>query len=108
MAFRKVKDIAVITGSYESADGVTRNRYANVGVLMKGDDGNIFILLSRYFNPAGVPFKYGDDRIVLSLFDPRDDNAPSRPTAAPAAAPAAPARAPAPARSDVDDSDVPF
>jgi hypothetical protein len=114
MAFRKVKDIAVIVGSYEDGQGVTKNRYANVGVVMKGDDGNSFILMSRYFNPAGVPFKPGDDKIVLSLFDPRDDNASAtRPAAtAPAASYAAAsqsARAPAAnsARAPVDD-DVPF
>lgn len=73
MAFRKVKDLAVVTGTYQS-NGETKKRYANVGAVMEGDDGSRFITLDRHFNPAGVPFKEGGDRIVISMFDPRDSN----------------------------------
>jgi hypothetical protein len=110
MPFRKIKDVAVVTGSYEDSSGATKKRYANVGTMMKGDDGSVFILLERHFNPAGIPFKPGADKIVLSLFDPREDNGgASRPantgTAAAGAPPASTAgRAPS---SDADD-DIPF
>lgn len=71
MAARKIKDIAVKTGEYER-DGQTKGRYQNVGALMKNDDGSVFILLSRWFNPAGI----NSDRetILLSCFDLREDN----------------------------------
>jgi len=98
MAFHKVKDIAVVTGSYND-NGQSKNRYKNVGCVMKDDeDGRVFMLMDRSFNPAGVPFKQGTDQIALSLFDLRDDNAtrPARSAATPAPAPAG------------DDSDVPF
>jgi hypothetical protein len=100
MSFQKVKDIAVVTGSYtDRATNQSKNRYKNIGCVMKDDtDGRTFLLLDRSFNPAGVPFKDGTDQIALSLFDPRDDN--DRPARA-AAAPAAPARTTA-------DDDVPF
>jgi hypothetical protein len=99
MGFRKVKDIAVVTGSYTDGQGQSKNRYKNVGSVMKDDsDGRSFLLLDRSFNPAGVPFKDGTDQIALSLFDPRDDNAsPTR----------APARTAAPA-PDRGDDDIPF
>ena len=107
MPFRKVKDVAVVTGTYEDASGATKNRYANVGVAMKGDDGHVFILLERHFNPAGIPFKAGADKVVLSLFDPREDNGDSRPARPAAATSAARSAAPATAGAAADE-DIPF
>ena len=107
MPFRKIKDVAVVTGTYEDSSGQTKSRYANVGVMMKGDDGSVFILLERHFNPAGIPFKAGADKVVLSLFDPREDNGDSRPARPAAATSAARSAAPATAGAAVDD-DIPF
>lgn len=70
MAYQYVKDIAVVTGTYEK-DGETKKRYENVGRVMRGDDGNEFFLLKATFNPAGIPRKEGSDSITLSLFDPK-------------------------------------
>ena len=73
MAARKIKDIAVKTGEYEDRNtGQTKGRYQNVGALMKNDDGSVFILLARWFNPAGI----NSDRetVLLSCFDLRDNN----------------------------------
>jgi len=39
MASRKIYDLAVKTGTYQS-QGETKNRYMNVGALMESDDGN--------------------------------------------------------------------
>lgn len=70
MSFRKVKDLAVVTGTYQS-NGETKKRYQNVGALMEGDNGQ-FLMLNRSFNPAGVPFKDGSESILVSMFDPRE------------------------------------
>jgi hypothetical protein len=103
MAFRKVKDVAVVTGSYTDSSGQTKNRYMNVGSVLKGDDGSSMILLSRAFNPAGVPFRADKpDQIILSLFDPRPADGAAPATTQRAAAPA-PTREPG-----VDDDDIPF
>lgn len=91
MSTRKAYDIAAIVGSYTDREGKQKNRYKNVGVVLEKDDGGRFLLLDRDFNPAGVPFdpaRAGDNRILLSLFEPRQDNA------APGAAPSASAPAP--------------
>lgn len=66
---KRVKDLAVVTGSYFK-DGLEKRRYQRCGVLMEGDDGNQFIMLNRYINFAGLPFKDGSESIVVSLFDP--------------------------------------
>lgn len=71
MAAKKVKDLAVKTGSY-TKDGQEKGRYENVGALMKTDDGNYFVLLKRTFNPAGVPVEDGRDQIIVSVFDLKD------------------------------------
>ena len=81
----RTHDLAVVVGSYEDRDGNEKKRYANVGVMMQGDNGP-FILLDRHFNPAGINGK--DGKIVVSCFEPkerdqgnarRDDRGASRP-----------------------------
>lgn len=85
MAFKKTKDLAVVTGKY-TKDGETKNRYANVGYILEDESGAKMICLNRHFNPAGVPFKEGSESIILSQFEVREGNATApAPVAAPAA-----------------------
>lgn len=98
MAAKKVKDLAVKTGSY-TVNGETKGRYKNVGSLMKSDDGNFFILLDKTFNPAGVPGDPDRDNILISVFDLRDQGeAPPQRQATQRQQPAA----------DIDGDSVPF
>lgn len=76
MATKVVKELAVAVAQYEDRQtGQTKNRYENIGVLMEStnDRGEVnqFLMLNRSFNPAGVPFKPGSDKILISMFDPR-------------------------------------
>ena len=68
---KKIKDLAVKVGTYES-NGKTKNRYVNVGLVLQKDDGGEFILINRTFNPAGVPNPDGKDTVLISAFDPKD------------------------------------
>lgn len=72
---RKVKDLAVVTGTY-TKNGVQKNRYKTIGVILENDKGQ-FMFLDRSFNPAGVPFKEGTDSVLISIFDPKQDDKPS-------------------------------
>lgn len=73
---KKLKDLCVKTGEYTTKTGETKGRYVTVGSLMANDDGGQFLLLSRWFNPAGVPTKEaGQDSILVSAFDPREEGA---------------------------------
>ena len=103
MASKKIKDLAVKTGSYQDRDGATKNRYENIGALFKSDDGSVYLVIKRTFNPAGVEVEPGRDSIIVSAFDlkPADGQ-----TAAPAARQQAPQRQPA--APVADDSDIPF
>jgi len=72
MATRKIHDLAVVVGSYTDSTGATKHRYQNIGVMMEKDDGGRFIIMERFFNPAGV--MYDPERgnsIMVSMFDPK-------------------------------------
>lgn len=75
MASRKIRDIVVTVGEYTDRNtGETKKRYENVGALMKNDDddGSLFIMLRRTFNPAGVPKQDDRESILLSCYVPKD------------------------------------
>ena len=68
---QKLRDIAVKTGEYQDRQsGQTKGRWQNVGALMKNDDGSEFIILHRWFNPAGLPNPENRDSVVMSCFKP--------------------------------------
>ncbi len=104
MAAKKVKDLAVKTGSY-TVNGETKGRYKNVGSMMKSDDGSYFLLLDKTFNPAGVPGDPDRDNILISVFDLREADG-QQAQRAPAQQRQAPASS-APA-GGIDDDSIPF
>ena len=99
----KTHDLAVKVGSYTNQQGETKGRYQNVGALMQGDNGP-FIMLAKWFNPAGVQDDRGGESILISVFEPRQEGqqAPQRPASRPAQR-----GAPAPRQSN-DFDDPPF
>lgn len=82
----KTHDLAVKVGEYTNKQGETKGRYQNVGALMMGDKGP-FIMLAKWFNPAGVPDSRGGESILISVFEPRQEG---QQAPAPAQRPAAP------------------
>ena len=72
MATKKVYDLSVKIGTYEK-DGAEKGRYQNIGVMLEKDDGGRFIILESWFNPAGVPHEAGKG-IMVSMFEPRQDD----------------------------------
>lgn len=95
MPAKKIRDLAVKTGSY-TVNGETKGRYKNVGSLMQSEDGSKFILLDTTFNPAGVPNPDNRDNVLISIFELKDDQ---RQQSAPVR------QAPPPV---IDDETVPF
>ena len=93
---KKLYDLAVKTGSYTDREGNEKGRWQNIGSVLQMDDGGKVILLSRTFNPAGVPFKEGSDQIMVSMFPPKDKDGQ---TSAPRSAPA---------QTQAGDDDIPF
>lgn len=74
MAATKIRDLAVKVSEYTDAQGQPKGRYENVGSMMKGDDGGIFLIFKRTFNPAGVPNPEGRDSVMISCFELRDQD----------------------------------
>lgn len=102
MAAQKIRDVAVKVGEYQDRQsGQMKGRWQNVGALMKGDDGNEFIILQRWFNPAGVMNPNGQPTVILSCFREQGDQQQPRQQA--------PQQQQGPAPSDEFDGDfVPF
>lgn len=103
---KKLYDLAVKTGEYKDSTGAAKGRWQNIGAVMQNDDGGKYIMLAKWFNPAGVPDLSGkgatSESILLSMFPPKDkDGQQTQQTQR------APAAAQAPAQSDMDD-DIPF
>lgn len=69
---KKIKDLAVVTGTYTNGQGEEKRRYMNCGALMENDEGGQFIMLSRYINYSSLPRKQGSDSILISVFDLRE------------------------------------
>ena len=65
----KMYDVVVKTGEYQQ-NGETKSRYENIGSMMQGDNGP-FLILKRTFNPAGVPNPDNKDSVIVSLFEPK-------------------------------------
>lgn len=107
---KKLYDLTAVTGQHTDRDGAVKKRYLNVGAVFEGDDGGMFVTLVAYFNPAGIARREGKDSIVLSCFEPRDQQqssqAPRQRQPAPAQAPAQ--RQPPAAAEPAFDDDIPF
>jgi hypothetical protein len=73
MPAQKTHDIVCKVGEYQDRrTGETKSRWLNVGSLMRNDDGGVFMMLDRTFNPAGVPNPDGRSNVLLSCFVPRE------------------------------------
>ena len=67
----KLYDLAVKTGSYTDAQGQQKHRWQNVGAVMQGQDGGQYMMLAKWFNPAGVPDERGGESTLISMFEPK-------------------------------------
>lgn len=68
---RKTHDLSVVVGEYKDRDGNVKKRYQTIGALMEGDNGP-FIMLSKWFNPAGIQDSRGGESLLVSCFAPRE------------------------------------
>lgn len=97
MAKRKY-DLAVKVGQYVDQTGATKNRYQSLGVVMQGDDGGFYALLDPLVNLAAIPREPGKDRVMVSMFEPRQEGQQYQSTRL----------APTPAARPTAEPDIPF
>jgi hypothetical protein len=76
---QKIYDLAVKVGEYQDREsGQTKGKYQNIGAIIQKDDGGRFMLLDRFFNPAGIPNPENRTNIIVSLFNVQDRNSGGR------------------------------
>ncbi len=68
---KKKYDVAIPLGSYTDRNGNEKTRWQNVGAILEGERGP-YLLLDRWFNPAGLPNPDDRTSVVLSLFEPKN------------------------------------
>jgi hypothetical protein len=104
MMAKKIKDLMVKVDEYTNSKGEKKARWQNVGAEMESDDGSRYLLMERWFNPAGVPdlSGKGGKSIMLWRFDPRDQQGGTSNQSQPAQT-AAPQTG-----GDTPDDDIPF
>jgi len=67
MATKKY-DVAIPLGNYTDKDGKEKTRWQNVGAILEGDKGP-YLLLDRWFNPAGLPNPENRTSVILTLLE---------------------------------------
>lgn len=65
-------NLVVKNGSYTNRDGQEKHRYLTIGQLHTNDEGQ-YITLDSHINLAALPRKEGDNRVMVSLYEPRED-----------------------------------
>jgi hypothetical protein len=117
----KLYDVKAVIGEYQdSQTGETKKRYADVGVILNGEYGP-YMIMNRYFNPAGVPGDNAKGGIILKLFknepqqgqqmqDPAAMNPANSPQTMgqPSGAPVFNPNPPQPQGAGVDNGEIPF
>ncbi len=74
---KKLYDLCAKTGDYTDREGNIKATWQNVGVVMEGEQGKKFVLLERWFNPAGIANPDNRSNVLLSMFPPKEKPAPS-------------------------------
>lgn len=70
----KKYDAVIKVGSYIDQSGTTKNRYENVGVVLEGNDGGLYMLLKATFNPAGIK-QEGKESVLINFYEPKEKGA---------------------------------
>jgi hypothetical protein len=69
-----VKELAIVTRVYTDRDGKEKKVWKNIGAIHE-HEGRQYITLDSLINLAAVPRKDGDDRVFVSMFEPKPKQA---------------------------------
>jgi hypothetical protein len=72
----KKYDAVVTTGTYTDKNGVEKKKFKNIGVVMEGNEGGLYMLLDVTFNPAGCK-QEGKESIMVSFYEPKEKEEPA-------------------------------
>lgn len=109
---KKLYDLVAKIGEYTTQSGEKKARWQTVGAVMANDDGGKFVMLSKWFNPAGVPDLSGrgatSESILLSMFEPVPTGNQQQQQFAPRSSAPPQRQAPQQQYSQNDDDSIPF
>jgi hypothetical protein len=73
---KKIYDLAVVVEQYTNNQGNQKNKYKTIGAIIQKDDGSEFITIDRTFNPAGSLNLNNKGTVILSKFEPKQNDTP--------------------------------
>lgn len=65
-----IKDLAVVKSTYTNKQGEEKKVWLNIGQVHE-HEGREYITLDPTINLAALPRKQGDDRLFVSMFEPK-------------------------------------
>lgn len=75
-----VKELAVVTRIYTDKQGNEKKVWKNIGAIHTSSKGSEYIVLDPLINLAAIPRKDGDDRVFVSMFEPKEKQPQSKGT----------------------------
>jgi len=73
-----MKKLAVANGQYQNAQGETKTRWVNVGVIGVSSNGKEYMLIDPTINFAGFAREDGKDMVMVGMFEDQQQNAPQQ------------------------------
>lgn len=67
-----IKELAVVIRTYTDRDGHEKKVWKNIGAIHTSKEGREYMVLDPLINLAAIPRKEGDDRVFVSMFEPKD------------------------------------
>jgi hypothetical protein len=87
---KKTHDLAVKVREYTDREGNQKAQWQNIGALMDDEKGGMFILLEAWVNLAAFPRREGSSAVLVSCFEPREQDGQQQRTPTPRAGATAP------------------
>lgn len=73
-----VKELSVVTRTYTDKQGNEKKVWKTIGAIHTSSKGSEYIVLDPLINLAAIPRKDGDDRVFVSMFDPKEKQPQSK------------------------------
>ena len=66
-----IKELCVVARKYTDKNGQEKSVWKNIGAIHTSTSGKEYMVLDPMVNLAAVPRKDGDDRVFVSMFEPK-------------------------------------
>jgi hypothetical protein len=70
--FMIIKELAVVASTYTNQQGEEKKVWKNIGAIHTSKEGWEYMVLDPLVNLAAIPRKDGDNRVFVSMFEPKE------------------------------------